>query len=149
MRRAIVLATLLASALGGEPAYEFWPGASYDARIPTIQQVLGYAPGERITTPADIVRYLEALAAAAPSRIKVFEYGRSWEGRKLVYAVAGSEANLKRLAEIRAGIKRLADPRKTPEGEAARIAAGLPAIVWLGYGVHGNEISSPDRKSVV
>ena len=149
MRRAIVLATLLASALGGEPAYEFWPGASYDARIPTIQQVLGYAPGERITTPADIVRYLEALAAAAPSRIKVFEYGRSWEGRKLVYAVAGSEANLKRLAEIRAGIKRLADPRKTPEGEAARIAAGLPAIVWLGYGVHGNEISSPDAALVV
>ena len=22
--------------------------------------------------------------------------------------------------------------------------AGLPAVVWLGYGVHGNEISSPD-----
>src|SRR5207249_1361614 len=38
----------------------------------------------------------------------------------------------------------IADPRKTPDAEARKIMAGLPAVVWLSYGVHGNEISSPD-----
>ena len=34
---------------------------------------------------------------------------------------------------------------KTKEG---KIIAGLPAAVWLSYGVHGNEISSPDAARV-
>ena len=28
--------------------------------------------------------------------------------------------------------------------EAKKIAASLPAVIWLSYGVHGNEISSSD-----
>jgi hypothetical protein len=87
---------------------------------------------------------MEALAAAAPARMKVFEYGKTWEGRKLVYAVIGSAANVKRLSAIQAAMQRLADPRRTSEPEARKLMAGLPAVVWLGYGVHGNEISSPD-----
>lgn len=124
-------------------SFEFWPGAAYDPRVPTFRQVLGYDAGERITTPEGILRYLDALAAA-DGRLKVFPYGESWEGRKLVYAVAGSEANMRRLDEIRAAMARLADPRKTSAEESRKLMAGLPAVVWLGYGVHGNEISSPD-----
>ena len=123
---------------------EFWPGAAYDPKIPTLRQVLGYEPGETITTHSGIARYLDSLAAAAPARMKIFEYGQSWEGRKLVYAAIGSEANIRRLSEIRASMQRLADPRKTSEAEARQLIADLPAIVWLSYGVHGNEISSPD-----
>jgi hypothetical protein len=91
---------------------------------------------------------MEALAAAAPHRMKVFEYGESWEGRKLIYAAVGSEANLRRLSEIKSAIQRIADPRKTPEAEARKLMAGMPAVVWLSYGVHGNEISSPDAALV-
>ena len=87
---------------------------------------------------------MQALAAAAPNRLKVFDYGETWEGRKLIYAAVGSEANIRRLTEIRAAIGRIADPRKTPEADARKIMAGLPAVIWLSYGVHGNEISSPD-----
>src|ERR1039458_8641977 len=134
---------------------EFWPGAVYDTKIPTLHQVLGYNPGEKITSHAAILQYMNALAAAAPARIKIFEYGESWEGRKLIYAALGSEANLRKLAAIKADIQRLADPRKTPDPAARTLIASLPAVVWLSYGVHGNEISSPDaalltdRKSVV
>ncbi|HEU0006321.1 MAG TPA: M14 family zinc carboxypeptidase, partial [Terriglobia bacterium] len=124
--------------------FEFWPGAKYDSNIPTFKQVLGCEPGERITSHAGIMKYLEALQEAAPGRLRVFEYARSWEGRKLVYAALGSEANLKQLEAIRSGMQKLADPRKTPEAEATRVMTSLPAVVWLGYGVHGNEISSPD-----
>jgi Zinc carboxypeptidase len=127
-----------------QKAFEFWPGAAYDPKIPTVRQVLGHESGERVTNHAGLVRYMEALASAAPNRIKVFDYGESWEGRKLIYAAVGSEANIRKLGEIRAAMQKIADPRKTPDAEARKIIAGLPAVVWLSYGVHGNEISSPD-----
>ena len=40
---------------------------------------------------------LTALAAAAPTRMKIFDYAKTWENRRLVYAVIASEANLRRL----------------------------------------------------
>ena len=137
----------LAPAVGQVP-FEFWPGATYDAKIPTVRQVLGYEPGDKVTSHAGLLKYMEALAAAAPNRMKVFEYGESWEGRKLIYAAVGSEANIRKLGEIKSEIQRMADPRKTPEAEARKLMAGLPAVVWLSYGVHGNEISSPDAALV-
>jgi hypothetical protein len=97
-RVALFLCWFWAPAVAAGPAIEFWPGAAYDARIPTFEKVLGYAPGEHITPPSGILSYLDALAAAAPDRLKVFQYGESWEGRKLVYAAVGSEANIRRLA---------------------------------------------------
>ena len=131
--------------LAAAAPYEFWPGARYDAHIPTFRQVLGYEPGERITSSAGIRQYLNALAAASPN-IKVVEYGTSWEGRKLVYAVLGSGSNMKKLDGIRTAIARFADPRQTPAAEAHKLAASLPAVVWLAAGVHGNEASAPEAE---
>jgi hypothetical protein len=128
-----------------QPAnFEMWPGAQYDPAIPTTQKVLGFKPGQRIASPAEIIQYFEALTAAAPNKIKMFDYGKSWEKRRLTYAAIGSEANLKRLPQIKANIQRLADPRKTSAAEAQKIIADLPAVIMLAYGVHGNEISGPD-----
>jgi Zinc carboxypeptidase len=137
---------VLLAALPGtaQPRFETWPGISYDPRIPAMRQVLGYETGERVTRHSAILKYLEALEAAAPTRMKIFDYGRTWEGRRLVYAAVGSEATIRNLSEIRAAAGRLADPRKASSAEAKRIMAALPAVVWLSYGVHGNEISSPD-----
>ena len=80
MKRRRLPATLLlfAATLSAQTRFEFWPGAAYDAAIPTHQKVLGFAPGERITPNSGIVAYLEALAAAAPRRIKLFDYGKTW-----------------------------------------------------------------------
>jgi hypothetical protein len=139
-----LLAALTLTPVFAQKSFEFWPGAAYDAKIPTVKQVLGYEPGEKVTNHAGLMQYLDALAAAAPAHIKVVEYGKSWEGRKLVYAAIGSESNLRRIAEIRNGTQRLADPRKTNEAEAKKLITSLPTVVWLSYGVHGNEISSPD-----
>ena len=143
MLRWSVLLLAIAPLYAQKP-FEFWPGTSYDSKIPTFHQVLGYDAGDRVTSSEGIVRYMQALASAAPNRLKMFDYGETWEGRKLIYAAVGSEANIRRLTEIRAQMQRIADPRKTPEADARKIMAGLPAVVWLSYGVHGNEISSPD-----
>jgi len=123
---------------------ELWPGARYDPAIPTPKTVHGYDFGERVSSHANIMKYMEALAAAAPARMKIVEYARSYEGRKLVSAIIGSEANIRRLPEIQTSMKRLRDPRKTDATEAGRLSANLPAVIMLSYGVHGNEISSPD-----
>ncbi len=141
-RRLFLLALSAASVFAQK--FEFWPGAQYEAGIPTVEKTLGFEPGTRHATPEEIVRYFEALAAAAPSRIKLFDYGRTWEGRRLFYAAISSEENLRRLAEIKAAQQRLADPRKTPEAEAKKLVASSPSVLALMYGVHGNEISSPD-----
>lgn len=146
--RTVCSLLLAALALAAQEGFEYWPGASYDARVPSYRGVLGYEPGERITPHEGLVRYLEALARATP-RLQVFDYGRTWQGRRLVYAALGSEANMRRLPEIRAAMARLADPRRTPPEEARKLIAGLPAVVWLAAGVHGNEISSPEAALLV
>ena len=143
MRRTL-FGLVLALAASAQTKFEYWPGTAYDTAIPTQEKVLGYKAGERISSPANIVRYMEALAAAAPARMKVWDYAKTWEGRRLIYAAVGSEANIRRLPEIQAAMKKLADPRKTGAAEAEKLMRNLPAVIWLGYGVHGNEISSPD-----
>ena len=134
--RLTVLAILAAATLAAQPKFEFWPGTQYDPAIPTFQKVLGYGPGERISSHANLMRYMDALAQASPGRMKIHEYARSWENRKLIYAVVASEANIKRLDQIKAAMRKPGDPRQN--------MSGIPAVIWLGYGVHGNEISSPD-----
>lgn len=120
------------------------PEVDADPKIPTLRAVAGHAWGEDISSVAEIERYLRALADAAPDRAKLIPYGQTIERRNLYYLILSSPANLARLEEIRAANLRLADPRKTTPDEAKAIAAGLPAIVLMAYGVHGDEISSGD-----
>ncbi len=122
----------------------YWPDVTYDASIPKHEEVLGHAAGERITNYANMMRYFDALVKAAPQHIKKVSYAHSWEGRKLIYLVIGSAENIAKLDEFEQNIQKLADPRITDENEASRLIDTLPASVWLGYGVHGNEISSTD-----
>ncbi|MCU0756042.1 MAG: M14 family metallopeptidase [Xanthomonadales bacterium] len=122
------------------PADFVWfEGADPDPTVPDGRDVLGHAIGEDLALSADIRRYFEALAAARPAQVKLTDYGQSWEGRALWYATIGSGANLARLEQIRGAMQRLADPRGLDAAEAERLIAQTPAIVWLGYSVHGNE----------
>jgi hypothetical protein len=135
---------LPALSVSAQTKFEFWPGAQYDPAIPTFEKVLGYAPGTRHPTHGEMVRYFEALAAAAPARIRIQEYGRTFEGRKLIYAVVASEENLRRSSELQAANRKLADPRRTSAAEAKSVAASAPVVVALIAAIHGNEISGPD-----
>lgn len=127
-----------------ERPLRLWTGADYDPAIPALKDVVGHENGERITRPEDVVAYFRALEKAAPDRIRVWEYARSWENRPLIYAALGSPENIARLDALKEGMQALADPRRADEAEARRLIADLPGTVWLAYGVHGNEISSTD-----
>ncbi len=121
-----------------------WPGAKYDPSIPAIKTVLGHDHGEVITPPEGVAQYLEALQKAAPTRSRLIEYARSWEGRPLWLFVIGSPERIARLDQVKADLQRFADPRRTPAADADRLLKELPVVVWLIHGVHGNEISSAD-----
>lgn len=129
---------------GAQTSFEHWPGTQYNPAVPTMEQELGYLSGDRISSHGELMSYLEALEDAVPDQVKIVEYARSWEGRKLVYAFVGSPENIGRLDGISEDMKRLADPRQTSQEEANNLIEAMPAIVCLSYGVHGNEISSPD-----
>ena len=141
---ALVLAVSTASSTFAQTPEPFWPGAQYDPRIPTLQQVVGHASGDKVTTPEQIATYLRALAQAAPDRTRLTEYAVSWEGRSLWLFVVGSAERIAKLDQVKADIKRLADPRGLAPAEADRLVASAPVVVWLVHGVHGNEISSGD-----
>lgn len=144
MAMAVLITLFFASYSQADEDFVFWPNADYDADIPSFEDVLGYRPGERITWHGDAIRYFEALADAAPERISVHRYAKSWEGRDLVYVVVSSAENMSRIEDIKKDIKRLADPRSTSRSEAQEIIKNQPAVTWLSYGVHGNEISSTE-----
>jgi hypothetical protein len=149
LRRQAMAATILVFAFfsafaNAQDDFIFWPNADYDPAIPSFEDVLGYQPGERITWHANAIRYFEALAEAAPGRISITQYATSWEGRQLIYAVVTSAENMARIDAIKSNMQRLADPRRTSRSEAQEIIKTQPAVTWLSYAVHGNEISSTE-----
>lgn len=117
--------------------------ATYDDGIPTLENILGHDSGREITTPDEALTYLEALQSVSPERIQITPYATSWEGRELVYAVIASEETMARLPEVKADLAKLASGR-VETNSRDDIVARTPAVVWLAYGVHGDEISSTD-----
>jgi hypothetical protein len=141
MKRFAMTALLLA--LGAPPLtaqHAYSTGGPYDPAVPTPRSVLGYAIGDRFTPHHLVARYLERLAATS-GRIRLDTVARSFEGREVFLVIATSAANQARLDRIRADAARLADPRGASPAELQAAQARLPAIVWLGYTVHGGEAS--------
>ena len=112
--------------------------------VPSVKQILGYPLGSRINWTADARKYFEALQRHAPQNVRIFDYGKSWEGRRLFYVVLSSEENIAKLADIKNDMRRLADPRQLSKTQARDLIKNTPAITWLSYSVHGNEISSTE-----
>lgn len=124
---------------------EFFPGSDHDPNIPTPDAILGFRLGDKPATHAQIESVIRSIAETSP-RARLFEYARSHEGRTLSYLVIGSEANVARLDEIKLKAAQLADPRSVSAGVAGlnAIAESIPAIAWMAYTIHGDEMSGSD-----
>ncbi len=138
MIRIFLTACLVMMGLATSAHAQSMIDGTFTEDIPTLQQVVGHASGQRITSPSEAITYFEALAEAAPDRFRMVEYARSWEGRPLVYAVITSAQNMARIDAVQADLQRLGNG--TPPSQLANV---LP-VTWLAYGVHGDEISSTD-----
>ncbi|MFQ5799055.1 MAG: M14 family zinc carboxypeptidase, partial [Bacteroidota bacterium] len=122
----------------------FYPNGKYARGIPTPDEVIGFSLGERPVRYDETIRYLKTLAEKSP-RVRLVESGETHEKRKLYYLLVSSEGNLARLDGIQEGISKLADPRKAEsEDQAQKIIDTTPAIVWMMYSIHGEELSGTD-----
>ncbi|KER10344.1 MAG: hypothetical protein HY22_05590 [[Candidatus Thermochlorobacteriaceae] bacterium GBChlB] len=138
----IISFLILSIAKAQEPPMPFYPNGTYDAAIPTPDSVIGYALGSQATRHADVLRYFQTLAEKSPL-VKLETFGETFERRKMIYAVISSRENLARLNESRAEIEKLASSKLSTDAAAA-LAERLPAVAWMAYNVHGNELSGSD-----
>src|SRR5512132_1748425 len=110
------------------------------AGVPTPKQFLGYYIGtpKKLTYYDKIVGYYRALAKATP-RVKVETIGTSDEGRELVVVWVSSEENIKNLAQNRASLAKLADPRGLSDSQVrGLIETTKPNYHFLGC-LHSGE----------
>jgi len=106
----------------------------YDAQIPTPSKVLGFGLGERHLRHDQLNHYFNALAQAS-ARIKLTQIGATNEFRPQILATISSPENIANLEAILA-------KRQDPKAES-------PLVIWLGYSVHGDEISGANAALAV
>ena len=122
--------------------------ASAQQTVPTPQEFLGYSLGEHFTPHHRILEYFRELTRRS-DLITLETFGESYEGRPLVLATITSAKNRAALDAVRANAMALAEADTTDAARAAEIARTSPAVVWLGFGVHGNESSSAEAAMLV
>jgi hypothetical protein len=119
---------------------DFYAEGPYDPSVPRPESILGYGPGNRITTFRDQERVVLSIAGKAAAKVRTFEYGRSVQGRPLKVFAISSPGNIGRLEAIRKDLQTLANP--APGQDTSAIQARTPAVVWINQCIHGNEPAS-------
>lgn len=144
VRFSILLgALMLAMTLPAVAQTNFFPdGQSFDPSVPTPQSFLGYEIGDFHTRHDMIVGYMKALAEVS-DRATYQEIGRTYENRPMPVLTVTTPDHHARIDEIRA--EHLARSQAAPDEDAGT----GPAIVHLGFGVHGNETSSAEAAMLV
>jgi hypothetical protein len=143
----LVLGLILSGAAQGdifpESNYpDFAEEGDFDPGVPSPGSILGHRVGARPFLPGQILRYFQTLAESP--RAQLHTYGQTHEGRDLVALLVSSEANMSRIDEIQAEMARLSDPRVANGPERNNLIENLPAVCWMAYTIHGDELSGSD-----
>ena len=116
----------------------------YNSAVTTPKTFLGYQPGEYHIQYYKLINYLEKIATES-DRIHIEQYGETYENRPLMLCTISSPQNLQNIEQMRTEHLKLADPSQS--GNLS--IEGMPAVVWLGYSVHGNEASGANSVPLV
>ncbi|MFI5386108.1 MAG: M14 family zinc carboxypeptidase, partial [Fimbriimonadales bacterium] len=139
----MLFALIAGIALAAPPKFDFYADKPYDASIPRPDATLGYSIGERTTNFRDQERALMAVATAAGKRVKVVEFGKSWEGRPLRIYIVSSPENMARLEEFRKDNEERAEGRDWRSKDGKGKDGGKdPVFVWVNECIHGDETAS-------
>jgi hypothetical protein len=133
-----LLITFFISMGGFAQSSYYFPGEKFDPAIPSPEEFLGYPIGDWHTRYDLIVKYFEKLDQISPNA-QIATIGYTHERRPKIILTIASTGNFSNLEQIRLTQLQLADPSK-PKPDVRR----MPAIIHLGYGVHGNEPSSAE-----
>lgn len=116
-------------------SYYLPEGYTYNPKVPTPKEVLGFEVGDWHATHDQVIIYMHAVAAAS-DRVSLEVIGRTYEMRPQVVLTITSPANLGKLEQIKAERKKLRDPSASVDLQ------NMPLVMWAGYSVHGNEASA-------
>ena len=133
---------LSAATVGDQSYYVLDPaqsGARLDSEIPSPESFLGFKLGERPVRYEEVLSYFRQLAQTS-SRADFARYGETPGGRELVKLTVSDPGHLRDLGAIRSLHDRIA---AEPDQNSALIEQ-VPAVAWMGYGIHGDELSSSD-----
>ena len=125
-------------------SYYLPAGTEYDESIPKPKDIIGHEVGEWHVSHDKLVFYMKTLAASS-DRVTIKEYARTFENRPLLLLTITSAANHQKIDQIREDHLALSDPNKS----ASLNTENMPAVVWAGYSVHGNEPSGSNASLLV
>ncbi|MEW6413551.1 MAG: M14 metallopeptidase family protein [Candidatus Zixiibacteriota bacterium] len=151
---AFVFTMILAAGLSSSthPSYSdqvpvdtvpFYPDGTYDQSVPKPNDYLAHPIGEWPLRYNELVDYIEALAAGS-DRVIVEKHGKTYEGRDLYAIIIGLPEYIADIETIREKTARLASANLNSSVELDALLADLPATAWMGYGIHGDEVSGVD-----
>ena len=126
-----------------KPTY-FWPdGIEFDSAIPTPKEFFGFDIGFRHLSHAQVADYVRKLSEVS-DRITHQQYATTHGGRPLLLLTITSKSNRERLLKIRQSHRMLT------KSNADRVEIDdLPAVINMGYGVHGDEPSATNCAPLV
>jgi hypothetical protein len=122
----------------------YLPETKFIKSIPSPGEFLGYQVGEWHMNHTLLAQYMNVIAERS-DRAVIYEYARTYQRRPLYHLVITSPENHRHLEEIRTNHLALANPAVSADIDISR----MPAILMMGYGVHGNEQSSHNAASLV
>ena len=126
---------------------QYWPeGVEYDDSIPSPKEFFGFDIGYRHLSHAQVVAYVRKLALSS-ERVSIEQYATTHGGRPLLMLTITSAQNRERLQEIRDQHYRMTKPGSAKVD--AESIKNLPAIINMGYGVHGDEPSATNCAPLV
>ena len=144
-RYILLLFVIFGLKLSAQPGIDYYlPEINYDETIPSPEEFLDYQIGEWHINHTQLVGYMNLIAERS-DRAMIYEYARSYQHRPLLHLVITSEENQKNLERIRQEHLALTDP----EVSGSIDISDMPAVIRLGYGVHGNEPSAHNAAPLV
>lgn len=125
-----------------KPVEDFLPKATFENTVTTPESILGFKLGERHPRHDQVLQFYRQLATTS-SRVQLKTIGRTTELREQILVTISSEENLKNLPEI-------LEKRQFEQGDLDDSTnSDEPLVVWLGYSVHGDEISGTNASMAV
>ncbi len=104
---------------------------------------LPHKVGTQFTDHASLVDYYRHVDNNS-ERVKVIEFGRTWQQRPQILAIVSSPENMRRIEDIRLNNLRSAGVLPGTGDQSNPIT-----IVWLGFSVHGNEAAGSEASMPV
>ena len=120
------------------------PELQADPRIPTLKKVVGHEWGQGHYQLRGNGAISEGVGQGGSGPRRPGSLRQDVRRTHAVLPGHRQPDHLQRREEIRAANLQLADPRSLPPEKARELAAQVPALVWLAYGIHGNETSGPE-----